>query len=331
MTRYGLVIPFSNPMPLTDQLKLAREAEARGYDTVWVNEINSTDAVTTMALLASHTERVKIASGIIPVQTRTPVVLGMTAASLGSLAPGRIGLGLGVSSRIIIGQWHGIPFEKPMARLREAVTIIRKILAGERVSFEGEFYRLKNFRLAVSPPSQPIPIYLAALGPRMLELAGEIADGVVLNFVPPEAIPRSIGQLEIGARRAGRSLDGFEIAAFIRASVGDDVEAARQWLARELTGYAIVDSYIRFFTACGFGDEVEAVNRCWQAGDRSGAVREISPRFLDAMGIVGPADFCRQRIKDYANAGLTQPLVFPFTPDPQPLPSLLRTAQAFPG
>jgi len=331
MTRHGLAIPFSNPMPLPDQLKLAQEAEARGYDTVWINEINGPDSVTTMALLATHTERVSIVSGIIPIQTRTPVLLGMTAASLESLAPGRIGLGLGVSSRIIIGQWHGIPFEKPMARLREAVTIIRRVLAGERVSFEGEFYRLKNFRLAISPPSRPIPIYLAALGPRMLELAGEIADGVVLNFIPAAAIPGSIAQLEIGARRAGRSLDGFEIAGFIRVSVGDDVEAARQWLARELTGYAIVDSYSRFFTACGFGDEVEAVNRCWQAGDRAGAVSGISPRFLDALGIVGPAGLCRQRIKDYVSAGLTQPVVFPFTPDSQPLSSLLRTVQAFPG
>jgi probable F420-dependent oxidoreductase len=255
----------------------------------------------------------------------------MTAASLGTLAPGRIGLGLGVSSPIIISQWHGVPFEKSLARLKEAVTIIRKALARERVNFEGTFYRLKNFRLAISPPSQPIPIYLAALGPKMLELAGEIADGVVLNFVPPEAIPRSIGQLEIGARRAGRSLDGFEIAGFIRASVTDEAETARQWLARELAGYCTADSYIRFFTACGFGDEVEAVNRSWQAGDRAGAARGISPRFLDGMGVMGPADVCRQRIKDYVDAGLTQPVVFPFTPDPQPLPSLLRTAQAFRG
>jgi probable F420-dependent oxidoreductase len=331
MTRYGLAIPFSNPMPLTDQLKLAREAEARGYHTAWINEVSGSDAVTTMALLATHTERLSIVSGIIPVQTRTPVVLGMTAASLGSLAPGRIGLGLGVSSRIIIGQWHGLPFEKPLGRLREAVAIIRRVVAGERVSFEGTFYRLKNFRLTIPPPSGPIPIYLAALGPRMLELAGEIADGVVLNFIPPEAIPNSIERLEIGARRAGRSLDGFEIAGFIRVAVTDDGEAARQWLARELAGYSTVDAYIRFFTECGFADEVEAVNRCWQAGDRAGAVRAISPRFLDGMGIVGPADLCRQRIKDFANAGLTQPVVFPFTPDPQPLPSLLRTVEAFPG
>ena len=261
MPKLGLAIPFSNPMPFADHLKLAREAEARGYHTAWTAEVGGPDAVTTMTLLATNTNTLKVATGIIPVQTRTPIVLGITAATLGNLAPGRIALGLGVSSKIIVGQWHGLSFDNPLARLREAVTIIRMVMAGDRVNFEGEFYRLKNFRLLISPPSQPVPIYLGALGPKMLQLAGEIADGVLLNWIPPEAIPQSIRQIEIGAQRAGRNLERFEIACFIRVSVTDDPEPARQWLAREITGYCIVDSYARFFTACGFGGEVEAVNR----------------------------------------------------------------------
>jgi len=281
--------------------------------------------------LATNTKRLKIATGVIPVQTRTPIVLGMTAATLGTLAPGRIALGLGVSSKIIVGQWHGLPFGRPLAQLKEAVTIIRMVLAGERVNFEGEFYRLKSFRLLIPPPPEPVLIYLGALGPKMLQLAGEIADGVLLNWIPPEAIPESIRQIEIGAQRAGRSLEGFEIACFIRVSVTDDPEPARQWLAREITGYCIVDSYARFFTACGFGAEVEAVNRAWHAGDRAGAVTQISPRFLDGLGLVGPADFCRQRLQDFAKAGLTQTVVFPFSPDPAPFSSLLRTVQVFPA
>ena len=327
--RLGLAVPFSNPMPLADHLKLAQEAEARGYDTVWTAEVGGPDAVTTMTLLLTSTTRLKVATGIIPVQTRTPVVLGMTAATLGNLAPGRIALGLGVSSKIIVGQWHGLPYRRPLAQLREAVTIIRRVLAGERVNFEGEFYRLKNFRLLMPPPREPVPIYLGALGPRMLQLAGEIADGVLLNWIPPEAIPESVRHVEVGAKRAGRGLEGFEIASFIRVSVSDDPEPARQWLAREITGYCIVDSYGRFFTECGFGTEVEAVNEAWQAGDRAGAVKQVSPRFLDGLGIVGSADSCRQRLGDFAKAGLTQPVVFPFSPDPAPLPSLLRTVQAF--
>lgn len=331
MSRLGLAVPFSNPLPFADHLKLAREAEARGYDMAWTAEVGGPDAITTMSLLATNTTRLRIATGIIPVQTRTPIVLGMTAATLGTLAPGRIALGLGVSSRIIVGQWHGLPFTRPLAQLREAVTIIRMVLAGERVNFEGEFYRLKNFRLLTPPPSQPVPIYLGALGPRMLQLAGEIADGVLLNWIPPEAIPESIKQIEIGASRAGRSLDGFEIACFIRVSVTDDPEPARRWLARDITGYCIVDSYARFFAASGFGTEVEAVKRAWHAGDRAGAVAQISPRFLDGLGVVGSEDFCRHRLRDFAKAGLTQTVVFPFAADPAPFPILLRTVQAFPA
>ncbi|MFQ5897870.1 MAG: LLM class flavin-dependent oxidoreductase [Candidatus Methylomirabilia bacterium] len=329
MSPLGVVIPFSNPMPVADHLKLAQEAEARGYHTAWTGEIAGSDAVTTMTLLATNTRALQIATGIIPLQTRTPIVLGMTAATLGTLAPGRIALGLGISSKIIVGQWHGLAFERPLAQLKEAVTIIRKVMAGERVNFEGEFYRIRNFRLVIPPPPKPVPIYLGALGPRMLQLAGEIADGVLLNWIPPEAIPESIRQIEIGAKRGGRSLDNFEIACYIRASVTDDPELARQWLAREITGYCIVDTYARFFAGCGFGAEVEAVNRAWQAGDRQGAVKQISPRFLDGLGVVGSTDSCRQRLKEFAKAGLTQPVVLPFTPGPTPFPTLLRTVQAF--
>ncbi|MBI4589703.1 MAG: LLM class F420-dependent oxidoreductase [Candidatus Rokubacteria bacterium] len=331
MSRIGLVLPFTQAFPLPEYLALASLAEAAGYDTLWTGEVAGADAVTTMTLLASHTTRINVASGILPIQTRTPVVLGVTAASLGHMAPGRIRLGLGISSKIIITQWHGLPFERPLEQLREAVQIIRTVLAGERVNFEGQFYRLKNYRFLLGAPPRPVPIYLGALGPQMLQLAGEIADGVLLNWIPPEAIPRSIQQIEIGARRAGRSLADFEIAAFIRTSVTDDPEPARAWLARDITGYAIVDSYARFFTGCGFGQEVEAVNAAWRRGDRQDAVRQISARFLDGLGVVGPADFCRRRLRDFAKAGLTQPVVLPFSPDPDPRPTISRTIQAFPA
>ena len=327
--RLGLALPFTQALPFPEYLALAAQAEAAGYDTLWTGEINGTDAVTTMTLLASRTGRINVASGIIPVQTRTPVVLGMTAASLAQIAPGRIRLGLGVSSRIIVSQWNGVPFERPLEQLREAVQVIRLVLSGERVNFEGRFYRIQNFRLAQPPPGRPVPIYLAALGPRMLRLAGEIADGVLLNWIPPEAIPQSIREIEIGAKRAGRTLADLDIAAYIRTAVTDEPESARAGLAREITGYCIVDSYGKFFADCGFGSEVEAVNRAWGTGDRQGAVRQISPRFLDGLGVVGPADFCRRRLEEFAKAGLTQPVVFPFSPDPDPRPALLCTLRAF--
>ena len=133
---------------------------------------------------------------------------------------------------------------------------MRKVAAGERVNVEGKFYRMKNFRLTAPLPKTPVRVYLAALGPEMLELAGEIADGVLLNWIPPEAVPASLAHLQAGARRAGRTLENFEIASFIRTCVTDDAAAARETLARDITGYATVDVYASFFRTAGYADEV---------------------------------------------------------------------------
>src|SRR6267142_4192415 len=228
-----------------------------------------------------------------------------------------------------------LAFAPSLQQIREAVQIIRMVASGERVNFEGKFYRVKNFRLAAPPPAKPVRIVLAALGPEMLELAGEIADGVVLNWIPPEAVPASIAHLEAGARKAGRTLGDFEIASFIRTCVTDDVKTARAALARDITGYAIVDVYASFFRTAGFATEVDAVNARWQAGDRAGAVREISPRVLDGLGVVGDETFCRARIEAFAKAGLTMPVVLPFNPAAagggDPRPTLSRTLRAFGG
>src|SRR5262245_6132493 len=144
MPRLGVSLPFLRPLALSDYVALAREAEARGYDAIWTGESAGSDAVRPMAILATHTSRVDIASGVIPVQIRTPQTLGMTANTLGHVAPGRICLGLGVSSRVIVGQWHGLPFEHTLAQLREAVEVIRLVRSGGKVEFQGRFVRLSS-------------------------------------------------------------------------------------------------------------------------------------------------------------------------------------------
>src|SRR5207247_156311 len=238
---------------------VAREAEARGYHTAWTGEVSGYDAISVMTLIASHTERIHVGSAVLPVQTRTPVVLGMSAASLNHFAPGRVGLGLGLSSKTIVADWHGLAFSPSLQQIREAVRIIRLVAAGERVSVEG---------------------------------------------------------------------------AFVRTCVTDDVAAARETLAREITGYAAVDAYASFFRSVGFEDEVAAVNAAWRAGDRAGAVRQVSPRFLDGLGVVGPEAHCRERIAAFARAGLTQPVILPFAPAAgaggDARAALFRTLRTFP-
>lgn len=317
-------------LPLAEFPAIAREAEARGYRTAWVGEASGTEAIVLSTLIATHTQRLGIANGVIPVQTRTPIVYGQAAATLAHLAPGRFALGLGLSSEIIVGQWHGLPFTPSIQQMREAVQIIRAVAAGERVSFDGKFYRLKNFRLAIPAPSPPPRIYLAALGPRMCELAGEVADGVLLNWIPPAAVPASVRHVEAGAQRAGRSLADVDVAVYVRTCVTDERATVRLALARDITGYAIVNAYARFFEECGFADEVRTVNTAWKAGDRAGAVKAISERVLDGLGAVGPADLCRAQLAAFARTGAT-PVVLPFAPPgPAARESLLRTFRTFP-
>ncbi len=329
--RLGIVLsPFAG-QPAADFVAAAREAEQRGYHVAWVGESSGYDALTLMGVIAAHTERLHVGSAVVPVQTRTPVVLGVSAASLNHFSGDRVLLGLGLSSRTIVGDWHGLPFANSLQQIREAVEIIRRVASGERVSFEGKVYRVKNFRLTAPAPAKPVRVVLAALGSEMLELAGEIADGVVLNWIPPETVPESVKHLEAGARKAGRTLEGFEIASFIRTCVTDDPAAARDALARDITGYTIVDVYAQFFRGAGFGAEVDAVNAAWKAGDRAGAVKQISPRVLDGLGVVGDETFCRGRIAEFARAGLTQPVIVPFAPPgADQRAALLRTLRAFP-
>jgi probable F420-dependent oxidoreductase len=317
-------------MPLGELPAIAREAETRGYRTAWVGEASGTEAIALSTLIATHTRTLRIANGVIPVQTRTPVVYGQAAATLAHLAPGRFALGVGLSSEIIVGQWHGLPFVPSIQQMREAVQIIRMAASGERVNFEGTFYRLKNFRLAIPAPS-PLPrIYLAALGPKMCELAGELADGVLLNWIPPASVAASLRSVEAGAKRAGRSLSDLDAAVYVRTCVTDEPRPVREALARDITGYAIVGAYARFFDDCGFSEEVEAVNRAWKAGDRAGAVKAISDRVLDGLGAVGPADHCREQLDTFARTGVT-PVVLPFAPSgPTARASMLRTFRTFP-
>ena len=332
MARLGIVLaPFAT-LPAAEFVAVARETEARGYHAAWTGEASGYDAITLMAMIATHTERLHVGSAVLPVQTRTPVVLGQSAATLNHLAPDRVVLGIGLSSKVIVGDWHGLSFAPSLQQIREAVQIIRAVASGERVSFEGKFYKVKNFRLTVPPPAKPVRVVLAALGPEMLELAGEIADGVVLNWIPPETVPSSIKHLEAGAKKAGRTLTDFEIASFIRTCVTDDPAAAREALARDITGYTTVDAYASFFRNAGFAEEVDAVNAAWRAGDRGGAVKQVSPRFLDGLGVVGPEALCRERIAEFSRAGLTQPVIVPFAPGAggDARAAQLRTLRAFP-
>jgi probable F420-dependent oxidoreductase len=312
--RLGIAIPIQHPVTVTECIQLAQHAEDVAYDSIWIPEVVGPDAFVLMTAMAGVTTHLRLGTGIVPILTRTPSLLAMTAASIAQLAPGRVHVGLGISTPAIIQNWHGIPYDRPLARLRAYVTILRKALTGERVTLEDGGYALRNFRLGLPAPPQPIPIYIAALNPRMLQLAGELADGAILTWLSEEQVPWALAHLQTGVAKAGRTLADLDIACFVRVCVTDEVSAARQWLRRELTGYAIVEAYRRYFERIGFRAEVEAINARWATGDRLGAMAEVSDHMTDRLAVFGTAAHCRARLGQFVEAGVTLPIVFPFSP-----------------
>ncbi len=325
--RLGLAVPIQHPLTAPECVDLARRAEAAEYESIWIPEVIGTDAFTLMTAMAGVTQRLRLGTGIVPILTRTPSLLAMTTATVAQLAPGRIRLGLGISTPNIIQSWHGVGYDRPLARLREYISILRKALAGERVTHEYDCYPLRNFRLALAVPSERIPIYVAALNPRMLQLAGELADGVILNWIGEDQVSWALGQLRTGAAKAGRPLADLDVACNIRVCVTNDPDAARRWLRRELTGYAIVDAYQRYFQRIGFRAETDAIGAKWRAGDRPGAVAEVSDGMVEQLGVFGSAEQCRARLARFVEAGITLPLAFPFAPDAEYQASIHRTLE----
>lgn len=330
MPRLGAALPLHN-LPPVQQVAYIKHAEASGYAGIWVPEVMGTDAFTVLGAAAQVTQRLRLGTGIVPLYTRTPTTLAMSIATLDALSGGRAVLGLGVSSEIIIGAWHGLPFPKPLGAMREAMDIIRRLLRNERVTAAGKIFRVRNLRPNVPVPAdRTIPIYVGALNPGMLRLAGALADGVILNWMPAAHVPRAIEAIAAGAQRAGRSLADIDIACYIRVCVTDDLEAARQWMRRELTGYAIVEAYHAYFTACGFGVESTACREAWQQGDRAGATQHISDAMVHALAAIGSPEACRAQLAAFIAAGVTLPIVFPFSYEAEAFPSVLRTLQAIP-
>ena len=292
--------------------RVAERVEALGYDSVWIADTGAgPDAFVVGAAVATCTTRLRIGTAVIPVYTRTPSVMAAGAGSLAQLAAGRVVLGIGASSETIVDTWGGVPFSRPLNRIRETVGVLRSMLAGERVTFEGRTIRTRGFRL-VSPPPRPVPIYLAALMPPMLELAGEIADGVILNFMPVEAVPRMLEHVRRGAERAGRDASQLEIVSRFQTVVTDDVAAARGAIRHMMGPYFATSVYNRFVAWCGFPDEAAAILAGWQAKDRARNLAAVTDEMIDRIAIIGPAAHCRARLHAFAEAGVTTPMVHPF-------------------
>lgn len=325
--RTGLTLPLQQFFPAPAYVDIAARAEELGYDSAWIPEVAGPDAFSLMTAIAGRTKKIILASGVIPVQIRTPVVYAFSAATVDAFAPGRVILGLGTSSPIIVGKWHGLPYEQPLETLREATQIIRGVLGMQKTDFEGARYASHGFRMPLMP--QRIPIYFGALNDRMLRLAGEIADGVLMNWVPPHAIPEKIKQVRAGAEAAGRDPDEVDIACYVRTCVTDDPSPTREHLRRELTGYVPVPTYRNQFITAGYAEEVGAALAKWEGGDRKGAVAELPDRMVDEINALGSAEACRRQLDAFRDAGVTHLIVAPWTAGSDTAADVTATVETF--
>jgi len=287
-------------------LDLARRAERLGYGSLWVAEVTGIEAFSVLGAVARDAPGLGLGTGVVPMQLRTPPLLAMAAASVQALAPGReVLVGVGVSSPVVADDWHGAGYPaKPLARMREFIALLRECLSGGTVTFAGDFYQVRKFRLGVEPGDRTPKIVLGALGEGMLRLAGAEADGVLLNYVPASHVPWCVDQV----RRGGNAT----IYANIHVGVGDRESAASQ--ARyDLFSYAVVDAYARSFARAGFGDAVQAIRTAHAAGDRAGALAAVPDAMVDAINVVGDAALVRDTVCAYRRAGVEVPVIFPLT------------------
>ena len=311
-------IALSLPAPtgsVADTIAMAQQAEAMGYDDLWLADAGGLDALTLVPILLEHTEKVRVGIAVVPAYTRTPAVFASTFAVIAAAYPGRFVPGLGTSSQTIIERWHGLPMEKPLTRMKETVGLIRTMMAGEKTDFQGETLRSKGY--IQMPTDQQLPIYLAGLRSKMVETAAEIGDGVILNLFPRSALPRIIEHVGIGAERAGKQKDDVEVVCRHMMVVTDDKEAGRAAFRAQFVSYYATPVYNKFLQWCGYEDAAAEIREGWAAKDRARTAAALPDDLIDEIGLIGTAAECQALMRGYADAGVHTNIVSCIYPTPE--------------
>lgn len=326
--RLGLNLGYWGAGNDKDNLALAREADAMGFSVVWAAEAYGSDVPTVLAFVAAQTKQIDVGAAIMQIPARTPAMSAMTAATLDTLSGGRFRMGLGVSGPQVSEGWHGVRFDKPLARTREYVDIVRMVLARKRLRYEGQHFVLplpdgpgKALTLTVHPAREHIPIYLAAVGPKNLELTGEIADGWLAIFFSPEHCADQLAAIAAGREKAARAADAdagsdsgapdFDVVPTVPIVIADDVQAAadpiRPYCALYVGGMGSREK--NFYNAearrMGFDAAATTIQDRYLDRDYAGAAAAVPFEFIDATALIGPVARIAERMGSYAAAGVT--------------------------
>jgi F420-dependent oxidoreductase-like protein len=281
-------------------------AEELGYASLSMGESWGEDAFTSLAQLAAVTSRIRIGTSIVPVFARSPANLAMTALNMDRMSEGRFFLGLGTSGQLVVEDFHGEKFNKPLTRMREYIDIVRKAARGEPLDHDGEFFHTKRFKLRAAPYRANLPIYIASLSPASLYLTGELADGWLPIFLAPSRMAAAVAELEAGAKAAGRSWRDVAISPQVSVYVTDDVAAARDrerpHIAFYIGGMGVF--YHEYMRRIGFGAEADRVREAYRARERDRAAKLVTDEMVDAMTIVGNPRQCRDQMQAFFDAGV---------------------------
>jgi probable F420-dependent oxidoreductase len=313
--RWALSVPLDG-FTLAEHIDIAREAERLGYTDSWSLEVDGLDCFAPLAVIASAT-RMRVGTAIANVYTRGPATLAMSAAGLAEVAPGRFCLGIGAGSHPIVELWNGGKFTRPAARVREMTTFLRRALAGERVVFRGETFTVEGFRLSRTPTA-PIPIHIAALRPVMLRAAGELGDGVIINWLSAEDVRKSVRVVREAATAAGRDPEAIEITARLFVCVDPPTPETDLGIRRHINTYLNVPVYQAFQKWLGREEALTPMWQAWGSGDRKGAVAAIPEKVIDDLIIRGSKEEMRAHVLRYMDAGVDTAFLQlqSFEPDP---------------
>ncbi len=298
---------------LHQAVERARLAESLGYHSVWITQIAGRDAFGVLSEYARGTDHIRLGTGVVPIYARTPAAMAQAAATLGEISGGRFILGMGVSHKPSVENFYGQRYERPLATMREYLTIVRGILDDGGIGFEGERLRTNFAWMGYTPPHR-VPVYISALSPKMLRLAGALADGVVLWCCTPDYVSdHIIPNVREGAQAAGRDPGKVDVVAAVPASLTDDPEGARMALRRDLYIYWTLPNYRAAIERAGYGDGIRAFDEALASGGPEAAQAAIPEAFLDAIAAFGEAGAVRAKVAEYREKGCTLPCIGPFS------------------
>lgn len=309
---------------IEDTVKRIAWAEENGIPDGWFSDSGAPDTLTQVAAIAHYTNNIRIGVAVTPVYTRSPSVLAASANVISQVLPGRFIMGLGSSSQTIMGQWNGIPLDKPLTRVKETAQLVKTMLSGEKTNFEGDTLYSRGYRQA--PCENPPPVYIGALRPKMIEMAAEVGDGVIFNLWPKGALPKMLEALKKGAANAGKDWQEVEVVNRAMVLCTDDKEYGRKLFRAAFGPYYATPVYNKFLSWAGYEDAANTIAEGWAEKDRAKTSGALTDELIDEIGIIGTEEEIQERIQQDADGGVHTHIIAPLAATKE---DLERTFNAF--